>query len=81
MNVCAWTDCSFEVGLFDGLPSNFLNSEARYNIPVDKDRFICLCPEHSLRHTRSRFPTQDRVRPGATLCVGLGPIASRFNLR
>jgi len=40
MNSCDWTDCSLEVGLFDGAPSTLLSVEGRKNIPGDKYRFI-----------------------------------------
>jgi hypothetical protein len=46
MNSCDWTDCSLEVGLFDGAPSTLLSAEGRKNIPGDKYRFINLCPNH-----------------------------------
>ena len=46
MNSCDWTDCSLEVGLFDGAPRILLSAEGRKNIPVEKNRFINLCPHH-----------------------------------
>jgi hypothetical protein len=29
MNSCDWTDCSLEVGLFDGAPHTLLSAEGR----------------------------------------------------
>ena len=46
MNSCDWTDCSLEVGLFDGAPRSLLSAEGRKNIPVEKNRFINLCAHH-----------------------------------
>ena len=46
MNSCDWTDCSLEVGLFDGAPRTLLSAEGRKNIPVERNRFINLCPDH-----------------------------------
>ena len=46
MNSCDWTDCSLEVGLFDGAPRTLLSAEGRKNIPVEKNRFIKLCAHH-----------------------------------
>jgi len=46
MNRCDWMDCVLEVGLFDGAPSSLLNTEAGKNIPIHKNRFISLCPQH-----------------------------------
>jgi hypothetical protein len=46
MNSCDWTDCSLEVGLFDGAPRTLLSAEGRKNIPVERNSFINLCPDH-----------------------------------
>jgi hypothetical protein len=41
-----WTDCTLEPTLFDGSVGEFLNTLARKNIPVNKNRFISPCPKH-----------------------------------
>jgi hypothetical protein len=43
---CGWTDCTLEVGLFDGVPSVLLSAEGRRNISADKARFVPFCAEH-----------------------------------
>ena len=62
MNSCDWTDCSLEVGLFDGAPRTLLSSEGRKNIPVEKNRFINLCPHHFELGVASVKPTKFRTK-------------------
>jgi hypothetical protein len=60
MNSCDWTDCSLEVGLFDGAPRTLLSAEGRKDIPAEKNRFINLCPDHFQLGVASPDPQKEQ---------------------
>ena len=69
MNSCDWTDCSLEVGLFDGAPRTLLSAEGRKNIPVEKNRFINLCAHHFELGLASLDPQKEQMDQADGLAI------------
>jgi hypothetical protein len=81
MNSCDWTDCSLEVGLFDGAPSTLLSAEGRKNIPGDKYRFINLCPNHFEPWHGKPRANEDAMDQSDVLAIGGSRRSRRYLLR
>lgn len=69
MNRCDWRDCSLEVGLFDGAVASLLNTAARKNIPVNRNRFISLCPNHFELGVTNPMPAKIRINQPKRLAI------------